>query len=556
MTVPVRLALALPSRATHLLLAIALALGVVAVPSVSPAAAAGLTVVRYGGADRYATAAAVSAAHYAPGVPVAYVATGTNFPDALAGGPLAARGGGPLVLVGATSIPPATAAELTRLRPARIVILGGEGAVSSRVADSLVAYQTGGGVERVAGSDRYATAAGISRLVAPGSGVPVAYVATGENFPDALVGGVAAARRGAPLLLARRTSLPGPTDAELQRLAPREIIVLGGAGVVDDTVVGRLRQLATSGTVRRLAGADRYSTGVAVSAASFGSPTGSLFIASGKSFADALVSVPAAAKTGGALLLVPGSSVPSAVQTEAKRLAPTRLVLMGGMAAVNERVTFDLRVALGDLAPLPACAYRDVLTPYRAYDDWRRTLVDTILMVPSTYHPGDLVDTSTAGMNGGYAVRSLVVSDLRALGDAARAAGRPVQVISGFRSYAAQEQTFNYWVSVGGYEQALRTSARAGHSEHQLGTTLDFKSSGGPAPWDIADWATTPAGRWMAENAWRYGFVMSYPRSSFDRVCYDYESWHYRYYGRDVAARIRASGLTPREWLWMTGSGG
>jgi zinc D-Ala-D-Ala carboxypeptidase len=556
MTVPGWLIVMRPSRATHLLLAIAVALGALAVPSASPAAAAGMIVDRYGGADRYATAAAVSAAHYAPGVSTAYVATGANFPDALAGGPLAARDGGPLLLVAGSSIPSATAAELARLRPGRIVILGGEGAVSNGVANALAAYQTGGGVVRVAGSDRYATAARISQLVAPGSGVPIAYVATGANFPDALVGGVAAARRGAPLLLVRTSSLPESTEAELQRLAPRAIVVLGGAGVVSDTVVARLRQLATSGTVTRLAGADRYTTGVAVSSASFAPPIGSLFIASGLKFADALVAVPVAAKTNGALLLVPGSSVPSAVRNEAKRLAPTRLVLMGGQAVVNDRVTFDLRVALGDLAALPACAYRDVLTPYRAYGDWRRTLVDTILMVPSTYHPGDLVDTSGAGMNGGYAVRSLVISDLRALGDAARAAGRPVQILSGFRSYAAQEQTFNHWVSVGGYEQALRTSARAGHSEHQLGTTLDFKSAGGPAPWDVADWATTPAGRWMAENAWRYGFVMSYPRSSFDRVCYDYESWHYRYYGRDVAARIQASGLTPREWLWMTGSGG
>ncbi|MBA4169012.1 MAG: D-alanyl-D-alanine carboxypeptidase family protein, partial [Chloroflexi bacterium] len=63
------------------------------------------------------------------------------------------------------------------------------------------------------------------------------------------------------------------------------------------------------------------------------------------------------------------------------------------------------------------------------------------------------------------------------------------------------------WVGVGGYEQALRTSARAGHSEHQLGTAIDVTSEGGQAPWEYADWASTPAGTWMADNAWRYGFV-------------------------------------------------
>jgi D-alanyl-D-alanine carboxypeptidase len=54
----------------------------------------------------------------------------------------------------------------------------------------------------------------------------------------------------------------------------------------------------------------------------------------------------------------------------------------------------------------------------------------------------------------------------------------------------------------------------------------------------------------MAANAWRYGFVMSYPRGREDVTCYLYEPWHYRYFGRALAARIHASGLTPREFLW------
>jgi len=62
--------------------------------------------------------------------------------------------------------------------------------------------------------------------------------------------------------------------------------------------------------------------------------------------------------------------------------------------------------------------------------------------------------------------------------------------------------------------------------------------------------SATPAGAWMAEHAWEFGFVMSYPRGSFAQTCYDYESWHYRYVGRALAADIRASGLTPREFLW------
>ncbi len=537
------------------LLVLAIAIGAVAVASPARVDAAGMTVQRFGGVDRYATAAAVSANHFAPGVPAVFVATGANFPDALAGGPAAARAGAPILLVTRTEIPAPTKTELTRLKPARIVVLGGAGVISDGVTTALAAYQTGGGVSRLGGADRYATAAAVSRATFA-TGTATAYVATGLAFPDALVGGAAAARAGSPVLLARAGALPGATEAELKRLAPARIIVLGGPSAIGDGVVAKLRTLATSGSVTRLSGVDRYATAVAVSAASFPAGVPALYVATGLSFPDALVAVPAAAQSGAALMLVPGSaSVPTAIRKEATRLKPGRLALLGGMAAINERVTFDLRVAIGDLAPLPACAYKDVLTRFRGYADWQRTLVDTILSVGSDYHPGDLVDTSKAGLNAGHAIRSHVVADLKAMTDAARAAGRPIQVQSAFRSYTTQQATFQHWVNVGGMEEALRTSARPGHSEHQLGTTFDFTSLGGRPPWDYADWAATPAGGWMASNAWKYGFVLSYPRNSFAKVCYEYEPWHFRYLGRPLAAEVRASGLTLREWLWLKGSG-
>jgi D-alanyl-D-alanine carboxypeptidase len=198
----------------------------------------------------------------------------------------------------------------------------------------------------------------------------------------------------------------------------------------------------------------------------------------------------------------------------------------------------------------PACAYADVLTRHHGYADWPISLLDTIHHLPADYAPTDLVDSSAAGVGGGYLVRSIAIADLRALADAARAAGTPIQLASGYRSHAQQHATFQHWVEVGGYEQALRTSARAGHSEHQLGTTVDVTSAGGAPPWEYADWATTPAGSWMTANAWRYGFVMSYPRGSFAETCYDYEPWHYRYVGRELAARIRGEGRAPRLVLW------
>jgi D-alanyl-D-alanine carboxypeptidase len=199
---------------------------------------------------------------------------------------------------------------------------------------------------------------------------------------------------------------------------------------------------------------------------------------------------------------------------------------------------------------LPACTYADVLTPHHGVGEWQITLLDTIYQLPATYAPGDLVDSSSAGVNAGYAVRSLMLADLAAMAADARAAGAPIQLVSGYRSYAQQKSTFDHWVSVGGYEQALRTSARPGHSEHQLGTAIDVTSEGGAAPWTYADWATTPAGAWMATNAWRYGFVMSYPRGASALSCYSYEPWHYRYVGRSLAADVAASGAVLRQLLW------
>jgi D-alanyl-D-alanine carboxypeptidase len=201
--------------------------------------------------------------------------------------------------------------------------------------------------------------------------------------------------------------------------------------------------------------------------------------------------------------------------------------------------------------PLPACRYRDQLTRYRKLRQWRRTLLDTNLRVTSAYGPRDLVPVSRAGIPGSGRVRDLVIEDLRAMARAARQAGAGIAVRSAYRSYAEQVATFASWVDRVGYEQARKVSARPGHSEHQLGTTIDFRSANSSrAPWDYPDWATTAPGRWMKRNAWRYGFLLSYPKGEARVSCYSYEPWHYRYVGRELARRVHLSGDVPRAFLW------
>ena len=235
--------------------------------------------------------------------------------------------------------------------------------------------------------------------------------------------------------------------------------------------------------------------------------------------------------------------------------ATAKLVRLACVAATLAILaTLLVRPALGPagvraMGPLPACRYDDVLTTPRTYADWAITLVDTILRVPKGYVPPDLVSTSEAGIAGSGQVRSVMIDDLRAVTLAAAAAGNAIGIESAYRSYESQQSVFDSWVKQFGYARAVQVSARPGHSEHQLGVAIDFRSEPGGSPF-TGTWNTTPAGKWMNANGWRYGFVMSYPKGTMDLTCYDYEPWHFRYVGRELAALIHASGLTQREYLW------
>jgi D-alanyl-D-alanine carboxypeptidase len=200
------------------------------------------------------------------------------------------------------------------------------------------------------------------------------------------------------------------------------------------------------------------------------------------------------------------------------------------------------------LHPLPSCEYASVPAIRTRYRDWRYTLLDTTFRLAKTYAPPGLVSTARAGLEGGYLVRKIVIKDLAALREAAEAAGNPIGVVAAYRSFQTQTELFDKRRAQEGYDAAVVKTARPGHSEHQLGTTLDFKTKGAP---DVnKDWSRTPTGSWVTANAWRFGFVLSYPRLARGLTCYGYEPWHFRYVGRTVAAQVHDSRLTLREFLW------
>lgn len=239
--------------------------------------------------------------------------------------------------------------------------------------------------------------------------------------------------------------------------------------------------------------------------------------------------------------------VPAPVATFRRLATLAAAVALLGLLAV--RPSIDRGAAVRAAGRLPACRYDDILTSPRGYDDWSITLVDTILRLPASYAPPDLVSVSSLGVPGSGQVRAVIAADLQAMSAAATAAGAPIGVTSAYRSFANQKAVFAKWVSIYGRTQALRISARPGHSEHQLGLTIDFRSDP-PVATLNASWGTTPAGKWMRNHAWEFGFVMSYPKGKSSLTCYDYEPWHFRYVGRDLAALVHSSGLTLREYLW------
>nr|WP_281351854.1 M15 family metallopeptidase [Entomospira entomophilus] len=121
-------------------------------------------------------------------------------------------------------------------------------------------------------------------------------------------------------------------------------------------------------------------------------------------------------------------------------------------------------------------------------------------------------------------LRKESVEALHAMHQAALSDGIPLLVSSTYRSYARQEEVYSGWVKSLGQAQADRLSAKAGSSQHQLGTAIDFGSID-------ASFNGTKMERWLAGNAYRYGFSLSYPQGYELQTGYDYESWHYRYIG-------------------------
>lgn len=329
--------------------ALALALGAVLATG-TPAGSASVY-TRIGGASRYATAAQVSFSLFptAP-VSVAYVASGTNFPDALSAGAAAGAGGGPVLLTEPTKLTDDAKAELQRLAPAKIYVVGGVKAVSAKVEDDIDALSGSDQVFRIDGHSstvpnpsRYDTANSVAETAFTGTASTV-YIANGEAFPDALAGSAAGAHLKGPVLLVRydATTVPGGIQYELNRLKPTTIVILGGGAAVSPGFEARLRQQNPGqDKVVRVSGDDRYRTSVALSKRTYPDGAPVAFLATGANFPDGLAAGPAAGVKGGPVLLTRSTCIPTAVAEEITRLGAEQVFVIGGAGAITDAVVVD-----------------------------------------------------------------------------------------------------------------------------------------------------------------------------------------------------------------------
>jgi D-alanyl-D-alanine carboxypeptidase len=182
-------------------------------------------------------------------------------------------------------------------------------------------------------------------------------------------------------------------------------------------------------------------------------------------------------------------------------------------------------------ADLDRFAYTNIVT---VTDFTPPVLLNKYRKLPDDYEPSNLANTSS-----GQRMTTETRTAYEALRDAAGAAGHRISAASAYKSVEYQKGVYNKYVMEYGKEAADKFSARAGHSEHHLGTAVDLAGSAGTTE----GFAGTPEAEWVAENAWRHGFILRYTEANQDVTGYTPEPWHITWVGAETAAAMREQGI-------------
>lgn len=171
-------------------------------------------------------------------------------------------------------------------------------------------------------------------------------------------------------------------------------------------------------------------------------------------------------------------------------------------------------------------------------------LVNKYNQLPKDYAPEDLTDISIQYCYGDNEVSNEVYQKYISMYNAAKEEDLYLIITSAFRDYEFQDQLWNQYAKSQGEEWADSVAARAGHSEHQTGLTLDIVTYNS----NMNEFENTDEFKWLQKHAHEYGFIMRYPKDKEDITGYDYESWHYRYVGVETATKIHELGITYDEY--------
>lgn len=296
-----------------------------------------ITVERLSGSDRHATAVALGEAAYPPDTsgPNVVIVNGLqdSVVDGLVAAPFARSKDAPVFLATRTEVPAVTMAALERRDATTVWLIGGTGVLGPRVVDQL--EDAGMTVHRIAGDDRFATAAAVARAMGSTDRAFFASGAPANLIDSAAVSGVAAAR-GAPILLMTRDSAPPATRDAVADLGVRSGWIVGGSGAISQAARHELTGVSTT----RLSGSDRYSTAVAVAeafAASVGTATVLLAGGSDAQLIDSL-----AGGVLGHVTLLTGATAPTVTASWFASNAVTLIRVAGGEGAVPQRAVDQL----------------------------------------------------------------------------------------------------------------------------------------------------------------------------------------------------------------------
>ncbi|RRJ86780.1 hypothetical protein EG850_07095 [Gulosibacter macacae] len=502
------------------------------------AVAATIQTVQIAGADRFATAAQVAQRVHPGTGGTVIIATGANFPDALAAGPVAAKLGAPILLTHGDFVPGATVTALQRQAPAEVIVIGGTPAVPESVVEQIQRLLPNTEVERIAGSNRHETAALLATRYFPNVGE--VFVATGWNFPDALSAAGVAAARGIPVLLGTSSEFTLATWDAIAQIKPRHYFMVGGSNILNP---GPQPAGLAGVTSERLAGGDRFATNVAVLNRLVRSVPMRVHVATASNFPDALVGS-ALAAGGAPILLTRSDCTTQQVVDTANRLLGTTthsgtatIVRVG--AGIQPRSVTTVCFPWGNAVP------KDTTSPSSL----------TVLvnkrnpLQPVDYYPHDLVYASAVGVPSinGHALRRDAMTQLQRMYADAVGAGIYLNLVSGFRSYGLQSQLYQ---NAGPNRD--QDTMRPGYSEHQTGLAADLGAFAEGCTLDTC-FGGTRAGQWLAANSWRYGFILRYPQGQTHITGIMYEPWHFRFVGLQTALEYWNSPYQTYEgFLWAS----